>query len=49
MSDVGEIMIVAKLKYETNLIYASLSDDGKYLITYVENQKKYQILEIKWI
>lgn len=43
MVDIGEFMIITKLKYETNLIYATLSEDGKYLVTYIEGSKKYEI------
>ncbi|CAD8153378.1 unnamed protein product [Paramecium octaurelia] len=44
----ADVTIVTKQKYETNLCFATLSNDGKYLIAYVEDLKKYQIHEIKW-
>ncbi|CAK76055.1 unnamed protein product (macronuclear) [Paramecium tetraurelia] len=44
----ADLQIVTKQKFDTNLIFATLSNDGKYLIAYVEDLKRYQIREIKW-
>ncbi|CAD8152387.1 unnamed protein product [Paramecium pentaurelia] len=44
----GERVIFTKLRFETNLIYATLSEDAKYIVTYIEDSKQYQIHEIKW-
>ncbi|CAD8067330.1 unnamed protein product [Paramecium sonneborni] len=46
--EVQDFQLVTKLKFESNLIYATLSEDAQYLVVYLEDKQQYQVHQIKW-